>query len=115
MAKLFVLRFLFLVVVSTTTPPLWSQAGEPPTSPPTAEAQKLLDAGRLEEALKVLDALALQQPEPAGVERLRGMAFYEQGQIQSSSAAFERALVQDPADREAMQMQGVVLFRTGKP
>jgi tetratricopeptide (TPR) repeat protein len=82
---------------------------------PTAEAQKLLDAGRLDEALKALDVLAQQQPEPAGVERLRGLAYYEQGHIQSSGAAFERALAQDASDREAMQMQGVVLFRSGKP
>jgi tetratricopeptide (TPR) repeat protein len=119
MAKLRTLRFLFLVVVGTAARPLWSQvspqAGNSPGSSPTAQAQKLLDAGRLDESLKALDALALQQPEPAGVERLRGMAYYEQGQIQSSAVAFERALTQDPADREAMQMEGVALFRTGKP
>ena len=91
-----------------------TQASTPPISP-TAEAQKLLDTGRLDEALKVLETLAQQQPEPAGVERLRGMAFYEQGQIQSSATAFEHALAQDPADREAMQMEGVSLFRIGKP
>jgi tetratricopeptide (TPR) repeat protein len=115
MANLRVLRFLILVAVSMNARPLWSQAVDPPRSAPTAQAQKLLDAGRLEEALKALDALALQQPEPAGVERLRGMAFYEQGQVQASAAAFERALAQDPADRESMQMEGVALFRTGKP
>jgi tetratricopeptide (TPR) repeat protein len=84
-------------------------------SSPTAEAQKLLDTGRLEEALKALDALALQQPEPAAVERLRGTAFYEQGNIESAITAFAKALAQDPADREAMQMEGVALFRGGKP
>jgi tetratricopeptide (TPR) repeat protein len=115
MAKLRVLRSLFLVTVIVNARPLWSQAVDPPSSAAIAQAQKLLDAGRLEEALKALDALALQQPEPAGVERLRGMAFYEQGQIQSSVAAFGRALAQDPADRESMQMEGVALFRTGKP
>jgi tetratricopeptide (TPR) repeat protein len=111
MVKLRVLCFLVLVapVVGAET-----QASTPPMSSPTAEAQKLLDAGRLVEALKVLDTLAQQQPEPAGVERLRGMACYEQGQLQSSAAAFEHALAQDPRDREAMQMEGVALFRLGK-
>jgi tetratricopeptide (TPR) repeat protein len=111
MVKLRVLCFLVLVapVVGAET-----QASTPPMSSPTAEAQKLLDAGRLVEALKALDTLAQQQPEPAGVERLRGMAFYEQGQLQSSAAAFEHALVQDPGNREAMQMEGVALFRLGK-
>jgi len=109
------LRALFLLVL--LLPPLSArpQAANPSTPPPTAEAQKLLDAGHLEEALKTLDTLAQHQPEPAGVERLRGMAFYEQGKIQLAAASFERAIDQDPSDREAMQMQGVVLFRSGKP
>ena len=104
------LRVLFFLVL--LLPCLSAQTT---VSPPTAEAQRLLDAGRLDEALKALEPLAQQQPEPAGVERMRGLAYYEQGHMQSSRAAFERALAQDPSDREAMQMQGVVLFRTGKP
>ena len=79
MVKLFVLCFLVLI-----TPMLGAQtqASTPPTNSPTTEAQKLLDTGRLDEALKALDTLAQQQPEPAAAERLRGMALYEQGQIQ---------------------------------
>ena len=109
------LRTLSLLVLLLTAISARPQAPNPPSPPPTAEAQKLLDAGHLEEALKALDTLAQQQPEPAGVERLRGMAFYQQGKIQLASAAFERAIALDPSDREAMQMQGVVLFRSGKP
>ena len=112
MVKLRVLCFLVLVAPLVRAQ---TQASTPPMSSPTAEAQKLLDTGRLDEALKVLETLAQQQPEPAGVERMRGMAFYEQGQIQSSATAFEHALAQDPGDREAMQMEGVALFRIGKP
>ena len=109
------LRAVCLLVLVLLTIPAHPQTANPPSPSPTAEAQKLLDAGHLEEALKALDSLALQQPEPAGVERLRGMAFYEQGKIQLAAEAFARAIAQDPSDREAMQMQGVVLFRSGKP
>src|SRR6201999_818500 len=105
MVKSSVLCFLVLI-----TPMLGAQTPTPPTSSPTSEAQKLLDTGRLDEALKALDTLAQQQPEPAGVERLRGMAFYEQGQLQASEAAFEHSLAQEPSDREAMQMEAVALF-----
>jgi tetratricopeptide (TPR) repeat protein len=112
MVELRVLCFLVLVALGFGAQ---AQDSKPPLSSPTAEAQKLLDTGRLDEALKILDTLAVQQPEPAGVERLRGIAFYEQGQIQSSATAFEHALAQDPGDREAMQMEGVALFRIGKP
>ncbi len=109
------LRALFLLVLLLPGLSARPQAADPSNPPPTAAAQKLLDAGHLEEALKTLDTLAQHQPEPAGVERLRGMAFYEQGKIQLAAASFERAIDQDPSDREAMQMQGVVLFRSGKP
>ena len=112
MTNLHVLCFLVLVVPTVAAQ---TQAAHPAGSSPIAEAQKLLDTGRLAEALKTLDNLAQQQPEPAGVERLRGMAYYEQGQIQSAATAFDHALAQDPTDREAMQMEGVALFRMGKP
>jgi predicted Zn-dependent protease len=112
MVKLRVLCFLVLVAPGFGAQ---TQDSKPPLSSSTAEAQKLLDTGRLDEALKILDTLATQQPEPAGVERLRGMALYEQGQVQSSATAFEHAVAQDPGDREAMQMEGVALFRIGKP
>jgi tetratricopeptide (TPR) repeat protein len=80
----------------------------------TAEAQKLIDHGQFDDALKVLDTLAVQRPEPPGTERLRGMAFYNKGQMQSAEEAFAKAVAQDPADREAMQMEGVALFRMGR-
>jgi predicted Zn-dependent protease len=110
------LRVLCLLVL--LVPGLAAQTPAAPVTPPaspTTEAQKLLDAGRLDDALKALDVLAQQQPEPAGVERLRGTAFYEKGQMEPANAAFARAIAQDPGDREAMQMRGVVLFRSGKP
>ena len=80
----------------------------------TVGAQKLLDQGRFDDALKTLDSVATQQPEPPGTERLRGMAFYGKGQMQSAGDAFAKAIAQDPSDREAMQMQGVALFRMGR-
>lgn len=71
--------------------------------------------GKLSEALGELNALAAQHPEPAGVERLRGIVEYQDGHLAEAEAAFARAVVQDPADMESMQMRGVVLYRLGKP
>ncbi len=105
---------LLLVATLTARPQAPSAAGNPSSLSPAAEAQKLLEKGRLEEALKALAPLALEQPEPAGVERLRGTAYYEQGQMEQAAQAFEKAVAQDPSDREAMQMEGVALFRMGK-
>jgi predicted Zn-dependent protease len=71
--------------------------------------------GKLDDALQELDALAGMQPEPAGVERLRGIVEYENYRMAEADASFARAMAQDPSDLESEQMRGVVLYRMGKP
>lgn len=76
-------------------------------------AKDLAGKGRLDQAMAQLDQLAKQATEPAGVERLRGMIFYQREQFPEAIAAFEKATQQDPKDAEALEMQGVSLFRLG--
>jgi tetratricopeptide (TPR) repeat protein len=81
----------------------------------TFETAKALAAkGRLAKAMEQLDELARQSPEPAGVERLRAMIFYQQEQFPQAIEAFSKAEAQDPNDRESIEMHGVSLFRIGK-
>jgi len=79
------------------------------------QAEVLVDGGHFDQALQSLASLAAEQPEPAGVEFLRGMVFYQKGKMSEAIAAFSNAVAQNPKDREAMQMEGVSLFRAGKP
>jgi tetratricopeptide (TPR) repeat protein len=65
--------------------------------------------------MTVLDQLVPQSPEPAGVERLRGIIFYQKEQFSQAINAFTKAVAQDPGDRESMELHGVSLFRTGQP
>jgi predicted Zn-dependent protease len=97
--------------------PSLAQSGAAPTqtSASLAEAQKLVQQNRTAEALRMLDSLAAQSPEPAGVEKVRGMAFYHEDKLTDAEAAFARATAQDPHDTEAAQMDGVTLFRLGRP
>lgn len=88
-------------------------AQQSPT-PSLIGARQLFTQGKLDQALTQLDSLAKQTPEPAGVEHLRGLIFYEQNNLTEADAAFAKALTQDPKDTEAMQMRGVTLFRMGK-
>jgi tetratricopeptide (TPR) repeat protein len=95
---------------------LLSAAGQSPQpATPLRQAQEQVNSGHFDEALRNLDVLAAQQPEPAGVDYLRGTVFYHQGKMIDAAAAFAKAVAQDPKNLEAMQMQGVSLFRAGKP
>jgi predicted Zn-dependent protease len=83
-------------------------------TPSFASAQDLAARGRLDQALAQLNQLAAQAPEPAGVERLRGIILYEKEQIPDAVAAFQKAQTQDPNDHESTEMLGVSLFRIGR-
>ena len=113
-------RVLFsALVLLCSASAVFAQNGPPASgeaAPATFEAaQDLAGRGRLDQAMSVLEQLAAQSPEPAGVERLRGIIFYQREQFAQAIDAFNKAVSQDPADRESMEMQGVSLFRTGHP
>ncbi len=76
--------------------------------------RSFIEKGHASEALKQLDVLAVQRPETAGVERLRGIAFYAQNNLVAADQAFAAALRQDGGDLEAAEMRGLTLFRLGR-
>ena len=80
-----------------------------------ADVRSLMAQGKPDDARRELEALASEQPEPAGVERLRGILEYENNRMADAEASFARALIQEPSDLESMQMRGVALYRMGKP
>jgi predicted Zn-dependent protease len=75
----------------------------------------MIDRGHSVDALKELGPLSAQQPAPAGVNRLRGLALYSQNQFVEADGAFASALKQHPHDEESAQLRGLTLFRLGKP
>jgi tetratricopeptide (TPR) repeat protein len=94
----------------SATPP----NAEPAQPTPFEVAQELAARGRLDKALAQLDPLAAQNPEPAGVERLRGIIFYQKEEFAEAIQAFTKAEAQDANDRESTEMHGVALFRLGQ-
>jgi tetratricopeptide (TPR) repeat protein len=91
-----------------------SSGGDASPSVTFETAKELAGKGRLDQAMEQLDLLAKQNPEPAGVERLRAMIFYQREQFPEAIQAFSRAAAQDPNDRESIEMHGVSLFRMGR-
>jgi predicted Zn-dependent protease len=108
---------LLTLVAGAQAPHPESQAGgDAAASAPTPfeVAQDLAARGRLDKALAQLDELTAQSPEAAGVERLRGIIFYQKEQFPEAIQAFTKAEAQDANDRESIEMHGVALFRLGK-
>ena len=81
---------------------------------PVSEAEHLMKKGQPDKALELLNPLTAITPEPKGTEYLRGLILYVKGDLQEAETAFAKASAQDPADLEAMKMQGASLFRLGK-
>ena len=105
--------FCLFCVVGGLALPACGQSPDPIA--PLRQAADLVDGGHLDEALQKLDTLAAEQSEPAGVEYLRGMVVYQQGKMVEAATAFAKEVAQHPKNLEAMQMEGVSLFRAGKP
>ncbi len=86
-----------------------------PAQPATAaDVQKMIDRDQFKEAETQLTLFAQQHPEPAGTERLIGMVHYKLNDFSAADAAFQKAILQDHDDLQAVQMRGVTLYRMGK-
>ena len=118
MHRKFAIAFLASLLTLTThaqTPQSAPQStGDAAQPTPFETAQSLAAKGRLDKAMALLDQLAAQNPELAGVERLRGIIFYQKEQFSEAIQAFSKAAGQDPDDRESIEMQGVSLYRIGR-
>ncbi len=107
-----ILLALFSLTCGAQTPESGTQSPAE-TVTPFENAQKLAARGRLDQAMTVLDQLASQTPEQSGVERLRGIIFYQRDQLDQAAQAFTWAATQDPTDYESIEMHGISLFRLG--
>jgi tetratricopeptide (TPR) repeat protein len=121
MQRTLIAALLFMLITLATPAQNSQSAAQPSSDSPESEpttpleaAQELAAKGRLDKAMAMLDQLAAQTPESAGVERLRGIIFYQKEDFAGAIDAFTKAARQDPADRESVEMHGVSLFRTGR-
>lgn len=103
------------IALSQVSQPAVSVGDQPARQSTFEDAQQLAAKGRLDRALAILNQLAAQTPVPAGVERLRGTIYYQKDQLPTAAQAFAKAVDQDANDRESTEMEGVTLFRLGRP
>ncbi len=86
-----------------------------PQKPSLADAQNLLHQGKPTEAFVILQQLAVAQPPVKGVQHVLGIAYYRTGKLVEAQKAFDAAIREDPSDLESVQMQGLTLYRLGRP
>ena len=86
-----------------------------PADPATANDTLKLQHGQPEQAIADLQQLAAKQPPVEGASRALGIAYYRTGKLIDAEQAFAKAMAQDPADVEWIQMRGLTLYRLGRP
>ncbi len=108
--------FGILLLLSFSSLPAVAQL--PANSAPAAslaKAHEELQQGNAGQAIALLQQMAVAQPVPKGVERELGLAYYRTGKLAEAREAFRQATIQDPQDIEAVQMEGLTLYRLGQP
>jgi tetratricopeptide (TPR) repeat protein len=112
MHQLLISGLLLAALASVRVPPQSSSAS--PTDQ-LAQAQDYLKHGRNQDALPILEKLNESTPTIKGVAHDLGLVYYRTGKLAEAQKAFARAVQEDPLDKEAVQMQGLTLYRMGQP
>src|SRR5579872_30264 len=87
----------------------------PTTEAPSLElAEKELRLGQFEATLKTLDSLSSTGALSARGAYLRGLAFYQQGNMVAAAQAFSEASRLNPKDLEVLKMEGASLYRSAR-
>lgn len=121
---------VFLLWVSTF---LWSssviglaqEAPQPATVPPPqashpvasnfSQARKLIEQGKLDEAIAELQALEATDPNTKGLDLELGTAYYKKSDYVKAIAFLKKATASDPGNGEAAQLLGLSYYLNGYP
>jgi tetratricopeptide (TPR) repeat protein len=79
------------------------------------QATLLMQQGKNDEALALLESIAAAEPARRGVVRQIGIANYRKGDFLKAAASFKKALEEDPGDNEAVQLMGLSYYLSGRP
>lgn len=86
-----------------------------PAASPFADADRLLQLGKFEEAIGQLQNMQNQTPPPEGLAHEMGLAYYKKADYANAILHLRRALEENPDDGEATQLLGLSLYLGGKP
>lgn len=112
-----------LLVLTFSVPSLAQQVppGAAPSAPQPAAAadfsaeRKLMQEGRLDEAIAELQAIEARDPATKGLALELGTAYYRKDDFPQAIEYLKKANTADPHNDEAIQMLGLAYFRGGHP
>jgi len=79
------------------------------------QATRLMQQGKNDEALALLEGIAAAEPARRGVVRQIGIAYYRKSDFLKAAGSFKKALEEDPGDNEATQLMGLSYYLGGHP
>jgi tetratricopeptide (TPR) repeat protein len=121
------LAFAFLLSIAIVSPAVPSSAqaaapssttlpaAKPSTDPAFAEARKLSEQGKYDEAIAKLQELATHTPPPPGLAHEMGTVYYKKNDYLKAAEYLKKATTDDPKDDEAIQLLGLSYFLAGRP
>jgi tetratricopeptide (TPR) repeat protein len=110
------LAFVAIAVQSQTNSTLPSDPSrQPGQQPEFAQAEKLLQQGKYDDSISLLSELAAKTPALKGLSFELGTAFYQKGDYIKAIDWFKKSLVEDPENKEAIQLLGLSYYLSGRP
>jgi tetratricopeptide (TPR) repeat protein len=106
---------VFLLLLLLSGPGAGQAASSPADPAPLDHERSLMQQGKTEEALAIMQQLAAGQPVPKGLHHDLGIGWYRIGKLAEAEKEFVAAVQEDPSDQESVQMQGLTLYRMGQP
>ena len=83
--------------------------------PEFAEARRLLQEGKFDEALSLLRGLETREPAMKGLAHELGLAYYKKGDYLNAIASLKNAQAENAQDGEATQLLGLSYYLAGRP
>ncbi|HEX6823978.1 MAG TPA: tetratricopeptide repeat protein, partial [Candidatus Sulfotelmatobacter sp.] len=90
-------------------------ASKPAATADFTQARKLMQEGKLDDAIAQLHAVEAQDPAAKGLPLELGTAYYRKNDFPQAIEYLRKANAADPANDEAVQMLGLAYFRGGHP
>ncbi len=90
-------------------------AGQDSSSTELAGPRKLMQQGKIDEAIAALQRIEAQNPATKGLDLELGTAYYKKSDFPKAIEYLKKASGDDPSDEEAVQLLGMSYFAGGHP